>query len=62
MIYWTKEEKKEALLRYYLDNAPMVSWPSVAGALHYRKEKTALQDVKIFLKDTAAGESSYRDC
>ena len=48
--YKTKEEKKEALLLYYLHTVPMASWPSVAGALHYREEKTALQAVKNFLK------------
>ena len=59
--YKTEEEKKEALLLYYLHTIPMASWPSVAGALHRREEKTALQAVKLFLKDTAAGQSSYRD-
>ena len=53
--YQTEEEKKEALLVYYLHNVPMASWPSVAGALHYREEKTALQAVKAFLKDIATG-------
>ena len=56
--YKTEEEKKEALLLYYLLTMPMASWPSVAGALHRREEKTASQAVKVFLKDTAAGQSS----
>ena len=60
--YQTEEEKKEALLLYYLHNVPMASWLSVAGALHYMKEKTSSQAVKGFLKDTPAGQSSYRDC
>ena len=55
--YQTEEEKKEALLLYYLHNVPMASWPSVAGALHYCKEETASQAVKDFLKDTPAGRS-----
>ena len=59
--YTTEEEKMEALLFYYLRTMPMASWPSVAGALHYTAEKTALQAVKVFLKDTAAGQSSCRD-
>ena len=59
--YQTEEEKKEALLLYYLHNVPMASWPSVAGALHYNEEKTALQVVKAFLKDIATGQSSYKD-
>ena len=48
--YQTEEEKKEALLLYYLHTMPMASWASVAGALHYREEKTASQAVKNFLK------------
>ena len=54
--YKTEEEKKEALLLYYLHTVPMASWPSVAGALHYRKEKTALQAINVFLKRTPAGQ------
>ena len=54
--YQTEEEKKEALLLYYLDTMPMASWQNVAGALHFRKEKTALQAVKVFLKFTPAGQ------
>ena len=54
--YKTEEEKKEALLLYYLHTVPMASWPNVAGALHYRKEKTALQAVNVFLKCTPAGQ------
>ena len=54
--YQTEEEKKEALLLYYLDTMPMASWQDVAGALHYRKEETALQAVKVFLKLTLAGQ------
>ena len=59
--YKTEEEKKEALLVYYLLTMPMASWPSVAGALHRREEKTASQAVKVFLKGKPAGQSSYRD-
>ena len=56
----TEEEKKEALLLYYLHNIPLASWPSVAGALHYREEKRALQAAKDFLNDTPAGQSVWR--
>ena len=54
--YQTEEEKKEALLLYYLRTMPMASWQNVAGALHYMKEETALQAVKAFLKLTLAGQ------
>ena len=56
----TEEEKKEALLLYYLHNMPMASWQSVAGALHFREEVTALQAVKAFLKYTPAGQLILR--
>ena len=54
--YQTQEEKKEALLLYYLHTMPMASWRNVAGALHYLEEETALQAVKAFLKLTPAGQ------
>ena len=56
--YKTEEEKKEALLLYYLHTVPMASWPSVAGALHYQEEKTALQAINVFLERTPAGQLS----
>ena len=56
----TEEKKKEALLIYYLCTMPMASWPSVAGALHRMEEKTASQAVEVYLKDTPAGQSSYK--
>ena len=52
--YQTDDEQKVALLQYYLDNVAMASWQSVAGALHRREEKTALQIVKIFLTPAAS--------
>ena len=54
-VYQKAEEKKEALLLYYLHTVPMASWPSVAGALYNMKENTALQAIKVFLKRTPAG-------
>ena len=53
--YQTQEDKKEALLRYYQSTMPIASWQHFAGALHARGEKTALEDVKKFLKDKTAG-------
>ena len=51
-VYKTEEEKKEALLLYYLLNSPKASWQHVVGALHYREEMTALKAAKTFLKYT----------
>ena len=47
--YKTEEDKKEALLRYFLKNVPMASWEKVAGALYRMKEKTALEAVKAIM-------------
>ena len=59
--YMTEEEKKEALLLYYLQNVPMASWPHVAAALHRRKEDAASMVVKDFLKEMPTGQSFSRD-
>ena len=45
--YKTEEDKKEALLQYFLKNVPMASWQKVAGALYRMKEKTALEAIMI---------------
>ena len=55
--YKTAEEKKVALLRYFLDNVPMASWQTVAGVLHWREEEEALQMVQPFLPPS--GESVF---
>ena len=55
--YKTEEEKKVALLRYFLDHVPMASWQTVAGALHRREEEKALQMVQPFLPPS--GESVF---
>ena len=54
--YKTDEEKREALLLYYLQTVSVASWQHVAGALQYREEAKALQAVKDFLKHIPAGE------
>ena len=56
----TEEEKKEALLLYFLHNVPMASWQRVAGVLHYKEEKTALEAVRAFAIFTPAGQSLFQ--
>ena len=48
----TEEEKKEEMLVYYLHTMPQASWQTIAGALYYREEVTALEAVKRFLHHT----------
>ena len=65
--YQTEEEKKKAMLLYYLHTVPQPSWQNVAGALYRRtvamnnrmEEVTALEAVKVFLKHTP-GQSSLQ--
>ena len=57
--YQTEKEKKKAMLLYYLRTVPQPSWQTVAGALYGRKEVTALEAVKVFLKHTP-GQSSLQ--
>ena len=58
--YQTEEEKKEAILLYFLHNVPMASWQRVAGVLHYVEEKTALEAVRAFTIFTPAGQSLFQ--
>ena len=51
-VHKTEEEKKEALLLYYLRYSPKVSWQHVVGALHFREEVTALKAARAFLNYT----------
>ena len=48
----TEEEKKTEMLVYYLHTMPQASWQTIAGALYYREEVTALEAVKRFLHHT----------
>ena len=58
--YQTEEEKKKAMLLYYLHTVPQPSWQTIAGALYgVEEEVTALKAVKVFLKHTP-GQSSLQ--
>ena len=58
--YKTEEEKKEALLLYYLHTVARASWQNVAGALHRMEQVTALEAVNVFLQSTPAGELIFQ--
>ena len=58
--YQTEEEKKEALLLYFLKNVSTASWQRVAGALNMMGEKTALEAVRVFTTLTPAGQSLFQ--
>ena len=48
----TEEEKKTEMLVYYLHTMPQASWQTIASALYYMEEVTALEAVKRFLHHT----------
>ena len=48
----TEEEKKTEMLVYYLHTVPQASWQTIAGALYYMEDVTALEAVKRFLHHT----------
>ena len=56
----TEDDRKRALLCYYLHNVPMASWQSVAGALYWREERRALEAVKKFLTVSAGKGCGYK--
>ena len=51
--YSTYEEKKEALMDYWLRCSPVASWGKLAGKLYYMEEKKSLQLVQRHLKKTS---------
>ena len=57
--YQSEDDKKKALLEYYIHNVPMASWNNVAGALYFIEEKVALEAVTEFLT-VSPGQSVYR--
>ena len=48
----TEKEKKTEMLVYYLHTMPQASWQTIAGALYFWGEVTALAAVKRFLHHT----------
>ena len=50
--YSSEEEKRVAVLQYYLQTVPGVSWGRIAGVLWYLEEHTALETVRQYLPYT----------
>lgn len=49
-MFSSEAERKEAGLRYCLQNLPCLSWERISGVLWYMEEYTALEAVKEYLK------------
>ena len=46
------EERREGLVKYYVDTAPNASWENLGGELLYEGEDAAMEDVKVHIKPT----------
>ena len=47
--YSSEDEKRTAVLQYYIETLPGASWGRIAGALWYMEERTALETVRQYL-------------
>ena len=46
------EERREGLVKYYMDTHPNASWEHLGGRLHYKEEDAAMEEVKVHIKPT----------
>lgn len=58
--YFSEDEKRMAVLQYYVDTVPGASWGRIAGVLWYLQEHTALDTVRQYLPKGEHG--SWNNC
>ena len=46
------EERREGLVKYYMDTHPNASWEHLGGKLLYWGENAAMEEVKVHIKST----------
>ena len=46
------EERREGLVKYYMDTHPNASWEGLGGRLLYVQEEAAMEEVKVHIKPT----------
>ena len=46
------EERREGLVKYYMDTHPNASWEHLWGRLLYQGEEAAMEEVKVHIKPT----------
>ena len=46
------EERREELVKYYMDTSPYASWEGLGGELLYWGEDAAIEEVKVHIKPT----------
>ena len=50
--YSTEEEKREAMIAYFLNTILLASWATLAGGLYRKKENVSLEAVRKYLHHT----------
>ena len=46
------EERREGLVKYYVDTSPNASWEDLGGELLSWREEAAMEEVKVYIKPT----------
>ena len=50
--YSTEEERREAMIAYFLNNIPLASWATLAGRLYWKERSVSLEAVRKYLHHT----------
>ena len=50
--YSTEEEKREAMIAYFLNTIPLASWATLAGGLYREEKSVSLEAVRKYLHHT----------
>ena len=50
--YSTEEEKREAMIAYFLNTIPLASWATLAGGLYREEKNVSLEAVRKYLHHT----------
>ena len=50
--YPIEEERREAMIAYFLNNVPLASWAALAGGLYGKVQSVSLEAVRKYLHRT----------
>ena len=50
--YSIEEERREAMILYFLNNIPLASWATLAGRLYSEEQSVSLEAVRKYLHHT----------
>ena len=51
-LSYSTEEKREAVIAYFLNTIPLASWATLAGPLYRKEENVSLEAVRKYLHHT----------